>query len=90
MYRSKSRCGGYCHNAGTIAGVLIEIDGGSDDAAKDVCMHVAAMRPAALTTEELDPAVVEKERAILREAASKDGKPDNIVDKIVEGQLRNI
>jgi elongation factor Ts len=88
MYRSESRCGGYSHNAGTISGVLIEIDGGNEDAAKDVCMHVAAMRPAALTVDELDPAAVEKERAILREAALKEGKPENIVNKIVEGQLR--
>lgn len=88
IYRSASSCGGYSHNAGTIAGVLLEIDGGNDAAAKDVCMHVAAMRPAALTTKDLDPEVVEKERAILREAAAKEGKPENILDKIVEGQLR--
>ena len=88
LYRSESKCGGYSHNAGTIAGVLIEIEGGNDEAAKDVCMHVAAMRPAALKTEELDPELVEKERTFLRDAAAKDGKPDNIVDKIVDGQLR--
>ena len=51
-------------------------------------MHIAAMRPAALRTEDLDPAVVEQERTILREAAIKERKPENIVDKIVDGQLR--
>ena len=47
------------------------------------------MRPAALTTEDLDPEETEKERAILREAALKEGKPENIVDKMVEGRIRN-
>jgi elongation factor Ts len=52
-------------------------------------MHVAAMRPAALTVQDLDPAEVEKERGILREAALQEGKPANIVDKMVEGRLRS-
>ena len=52
-------------------------------------MHIAAMRPQALTPEELDPAVVEKEREILRDAALQEGKPENIVDKMVEGRLRS-
>ncbi len=55
-------------------------------AAKDVAMHVAAMRPAALTTEELDPAIVAKEREVLRQAALQEGKPAAIVDKMVEGR----
>jgi elongation factor Ts len=84
-----STCGGYSHNAGTVSGVLLAVEGGSDEAAKDVSMHIAAMRPAALSVDDLDPAVVEKEREILREAALKEGKPENIVDKMVEGRLRN-
>ncbi len=52
-------------------------------------MHITAMRPAALNIEDLDAEVVEKEREILREAALKEGKPENIVDKMVEGRLRN-
>lgn len=81
--------GGYSHNAGTIAGALIGGSGGNDDAAKDVCMHIAAMSPAALNVADLDQAEVEKERNILREAALAEGKPENIVDKMVEGRLRN-
>jgi elongation factor Ts len=81
-------CGGYSHNSGTVAGVLLQIEGGSDDAAKDIAMHIAAMRPAALRTEELDQADVEKEREFLRSAALKEGKPENIIDKMVEGRLR--
>jgi elongation factor Ts len=68
---------------------LIAVTGGNDNVAKDVCMHIAAMSPAALTVDELDQEVVEKERGILREAAIKEGKPENIVDKMVEGRIRN-
>ena len=89
MVRIDSACGGYSHNASTIAGVLVAVEGGSDDVAKDVCMHIAAMRPSALNTEDLDAAEVEKERAFLKDAALKEGKPENIVDKMVEGRLRN-
>lgn len=89
MVRIDGPCGGYSHNATTVAGVLLEVAGGTPELAKDVCMHVAAMRPLALGREDLDPAEIEKERAILREAALKEGKPANIVDKMVEGRLRN-
>lgn len=88
MVRFEGTCGGYSHNSGTVAGVLIAIKGGNDSAAKDVSMHIAAMRPAALSTAELDPALVEKERSFLRETALKEGKPANIVDKMVEGRLK--
>ncbi len=89
LVRIDGACGGYSHNAATVAGVLVEIEGGDEATAKDVCMHIAAMRPAALNKEELDPAEVEKERQILRAAALEEGKPENIVDKMVEGRLRN-
>lgn len=89
MVRFDGGSGGYSHNAGTISGAVISVAGGNDDVAKDVCMHIAAMRPAALTVEDLDQADVEKERGILREAAIKEGKPENIVDKMVDGRMRN-
>ena len=82
-------CGAYCHNAATVSGVLVQVEGGSDEAAKDVCMHIAATSPAALTTDDLDQAEVAKERDILRKAALAEGKPENIVDKMVEGRLRS-
>lgn len=88
MARLPGSCGGYFHNSGTVAGVLIQVDGGSDEVAKDVAMHIAAMRPEAVSKEELNPADVEKEREFLRSAALKEGKPENIVDKMVEGRLR--
>ncbi|MFV1963828.1 MAG: translation elongation factor Ts [Pirellulaceae bacterium] len=86
--RADGPCGGYSHNSGTVAGVLVSVTGGNDEAAKDVCMHITAMCPMALNREQLDPAEVEKERSILRDAAIQEGKPESIADKMVEGQLR--
>jgi len=88
IIRVEGSCGGYSHNAGTIAGVLVQIEGGNDDAAKDVAMHVAAMRPEALSEDELDPEMIAKEREFLRAAAMNEGKPENIVDKIVDGRIK--
>jgi len=89
MQKFDGPCGGYSHNSGTVSGVLVQVEGGTDEAAKNVAMHAAAMRPAALGREDVDPALVEKEREILRDAALKEGKPANIVDKMVEGRLKN-
>ena len=52
-------------------------------------MHVVAMRPDVVAIEDLDPDVIAKEREILTEAARGEGKPDNIIPKMVEGRLRN-
>jgi len=89
MVRIDAPCGGYSHNATTVAGVLIQVEGGDAETAKDVSMHIAAMRPQALTTDELDPKVVQNEREILTEAARNEGKPENIIEKMVEGRLRS-
>lgn len=87
----------YVHNkvvdgAGKI-GVLVAIES-SGDAEKletfgrQLAMHIAAMAPLALTPDELDQEIIEKERAILTERAASSGKPAEIVAKMVEGQLR--
>lgn len=88
MVRVDGTCGGYSHNAGTIAGVLVQVEGGNDEASKDVAMHIAAMKPAALSGEDLDPALIAKEREFLTAAAKSEGKPENIVGKIVDGRIR--
>ena len=80
--------GGYSHNSGTISGVLVQVDGGTDDAAKDVAMHVAAMKPAVLKKDDIDADEVAKEREILSKAARNEGKPENIIEKMVEGRMR--
>ena len=89
MKRLEGSTGGYSHNSGTVSGVLVAVEGGNDAAAKDVSMHVAAMHPLAIVKEEIDPALVASEREILRAAALAEGKPANIVDKMVEGRLKN-
>jgi elongation factor Ts len=51
-------------------------------------MHIAAAQPQAITQEELDPAVVEHERNFLIDQAKESGRPDNIIEKMVEGRMR--
>lgn len=80
---------GYSHNSSTVAGVILSVEGGTDEAGRDISMHVAAMNPKALSTDDLDPAVVDAERKVLRDAALAEGKPENIVDKMVEGRMKN-
>lgn len=86
--RIDATCGGYAHHNGAV-GVLLQVEGGSAELAKDICMHIAAMRPTVTFKEELDPAVVAKEREILAEAARAEGKPEKIIEKMVEGRLRD-
>ncbi|WP_428149035.1 translation elongation factor Ts [Brevundimonas sp.] len=86
----------YVHNAvapglGRI-GVLVALHGGGDKVAlrelgRKIAMHVAATAPLSLNTDDLDPAAVEKERAVLTEKAKEEGKPENMIAKIVEGQI---
>jgi elongation factor Ts len=86
--RIDGACGGYVHHNGAV-GVLLEVEGGGAELAKDICMHVAAMRPPVLAREDLDPAVVRKEREILAEASRQEGKPEKIIEKMVEGRLHS-
>src|SRR5690606_39515350 len=55
---------------------------------KQIAMHVAATKPLSLSSEDLDPEAVERERAVFSEQAKASGKPDNIVEKMVEGRIR--
>ena len=87
----------YIHNAtapnlGRI-GVLVAIEGAGDQAqitelGRKIAMHVAATAPLSLSTDDLDPAAVEKERGIFTEQALESGKPPNVVEKMVEGRIR--
>jgi elongation factor Ts len=86
----------YVHGEGKI-GVLIEATAGSAEAAsnpefkafvQDVALHIAAMNPMAISSSELSPEVVAKEKEILRAKNIEEGKKAEMVDKIVEGQIR--
>jgi elongation factor Ts len=88
MDRAPGPCGGYVHHDGKTA-VLLSVEGGQDQTAKDIAMHIAAMKPEVVSKEDLDPQAIVKEKAILMEAARKEGKPENILEKMVEGRLKN-
>lgn len=89
ILRIDAPCGAYAHHDGSL-GALVEVSGGTADAAKDIAMHVAANKSTAVVRkEDLDPAAVDKERAILTEAARAEGKPENIIAKMIEGRLKN-
>jgi len=75
----------YLH--GTRIGVIVEFEG-SDVAAKDVAMHVAAMKPKALATSDVPAGLVDTERRIATEKAADSGKPAEIVAKMVEGSVQ--
>jgi len=84
-YANGGKLASYLH--GTRIGVVVEYDG-DDVAAKDVAMHVAAMKPAALSSAEVPAELVEKERKIAAEKAAESGKPAEIVAKMVEGSVQ--
>jgi len=85
----------YIHT-GAKLGVLLEVNCESDFVAKtdgfigfakNIAMHIAAANPAGLAPEDVDPAIVEKEREIYRAQMLEEGKPENIIDKIVDGKV---
>jgi len=88
ILRLDGACGVYLHHDGSKA-ALVEVEGGDADLAKEICMHVVAMRPKAMNRDELDPALVAKEREILTEMTRQSGKPENIIPKIVEGRMKD-
>jgi elongation factor Ts len=86
--RVEGPVGSYVHHDGKTA-VLFQAEGSGDTAIlRDVGMHIAALKPAVVHVEQLDPAVVQAERDKLKAEAKATGKPDNIIDKIVDGKLK--
>jgi elongation factor Ts len=83
---SPDHLGAYVH--GTRIGALVAVKGGDAALAHDLAMHVAASNPKYLNQSQIPADVVEKERAILTEQAQGEGKPPEIVAKMVEGRLR--
>jgi elongation factor Ts len=74
-------------------GVLVALESTGDKAAllelgKQIAMHVAATSPLSVSVADLDPTVVERERQVLTEQARESGKPDNVIEKMIEGRLR--
>ncbi|MCE8508371.1 elongation factor Ts [Ruegeria pomeroyi] len=82
----------YVHNAATAGmgkiGVLVAMKGGDEALGKQVAMHIAAVNPAALSEAELDPAVVEKEKQVQMDIARESGKPEAVIEKMIEGRMK--
>ena len=79
--------GAYIHMGGKIA-VLTVVDGATDEVARDVAMHAAAMRPQYVTKEEVPEEVVNHEKEVLTEQAMNEGKPKEIAEKMVQGRIQ--
>lgn len=82
----------YVHNAATNGmgkiGVLVALSGGDEAIGKQVAMHIAAVNPAALSEADLDPAVVEKEKQVQMDIARESGKPEQVIEKMIEGRMK--
>lgn len=87
-FESTAIVGSYIHAGGKI-GVLVELVGSGDLSAlaKDVAMHIAAAAPMYVRRDEVAADVLEREKDIYRAKAKETGKPDNIIEKIIEGQI---
>ena len=79
--------GSYIHMGGKIA-VLTVVSDVTEEVAKDISMHAAAMKPLYVTKEEVPAEEIEKERVVLKEQAMNEGKPAEIAEKMVEGRIR--
>ena len=79
--------GAYVHSNEKI-GVMIGLDGGSEELAKDIAMHVAAVNPMVVNPDDVDPAVIEKEKEIFAAQAENSGKPAEIIEKMIGGRIR--
>ncbi len=76
----------YLH--GTRIGVVVEYDGADEQVGKDVAMHIAAMKPVALSSEQVPADLIEKERSVAKLKAEESGKPADIAAKMVEGSVQ--
>ncbi len=82
----------YVHNAaademGAIA-VLVALKGSNQEFGRQVAMHIAATNPQALSSDGLDPSIIEREKSVLTEQARESGKPEQVIDKMIEGRMK--
>ncbi len=85
-FETNGKLTSYLH--GTRIGVMVEFDGADEQVGKDVAMHIAAMKPVSLSSEEVPADLIEKERSIASQKAAESGKPADIVAKMVEGTVQ--
>jgi elongation factor Ts len=85
LFSGSHKLAAYLH--GTRIGVVVEFDG-DEVAAKDVAMHVAAMKPVSLTSADVPAELIEKERSVATAKAAESGKPADIAAKMIEGSVQ--
>ncbi len=82
----------YVHNAAAPGmgkiGVLVAMTGGDDAFGKQIAMHIAAVNPASLSEDDLDPSVVEKEKQVQIDIARESGKPEAVIEKMIVGRMK--
>jgi elongation factor Ts len=86
--RMTSSGGIYSYRHGVRIGVLVDMEGGDEELGRDIAMHIAASNPLCVAESDVPADVLEKEREIYRDEARQSGKPENILDKIIEGKVR--
>jgi len=86
LHKAEGLLGHYLH--GARIGVIVDVDGGDDVLRKDLAMHIAASKPIAVSAEQVPAEAIEREREIAMARALESGKPQNIVDKIVDGSVQ--
>lgn len=79
--------GFYVHGNNRIA-VLVALQGGNEELAKDIAMHIAAVNPQVINPADMPAEVVEKEKEIIKAQPDMAGKPENIVEKMIEGRIK--
>jgi elongation factor Ts len=85
-FESANKLASYLH--GTRIGVLVEFTGADEQVGKDVAMHVAAMKPVSLSSDQVPAELIAKERSIAEQKAAESGKPAEIVAKMVDGSVQ--
>jgi len=76
-----------CYSHGNRIGVVASINIDNVDLAKDIAMHIAASKPLCVSADQVDPEILKRERDIYSAEAASSGKPDNIIEKMVEGKI---
>ncbi|TXI88925.1 MAG: elongation factor Ts [Burkholderiaceae bacterium] len=85
-FETTAKVASYLH--GTRIGVVVEFDAADHQVGKDVAMHIAAMKPVSLSTEQVPAELIEKERSVASQKAAESGKPADIVAKMVDGAVQ--
>jgi elongation factor Ts len=85
-FETKAKLTSYLH--GTRIGVVVEFDAADEQIGKDVAMHIAALKPVSLSTEQVPAELIAKERSVAEQKAAESGKPADIVSKMVEGSIQ--